>query len=186
MKDTCICLQSKIMLSLNVERRFSLRPLSFNRKRAAAERQRSRPIWPWKPNAAAIDTAPSLSEQNVTLLEQADLVIIPVRPSPSDLWAVAETVSRVLTAGKPFLFAITQAKPQATITAQAVATLSQHGPVCQPFVCDRVIYASVMTGGNTAPEIVKGHAEREIAALWQEIKSVFHKKMKYAKKVIHG
>jgi chromosome partitioning protein len=45
----------------------------------------------------------------------------------------------VLTAGKPFLFVITQAKPQATITAQAVVALSQHGPVSQAFVADRVI-----------------------------------------------
>src|SRR5271170_4906483 len=40
-----------------------------------------------------IDTAPSLSDQNIALLQYADLVIIPVRPSPSDLWAVAETVA---------------------------------------------------------------------------------------------
>jgi chromosome partitioning protein len=98
-----------------------------------------------------IDTAPSLSEQNVALLEQADLVLIPVRPSPSDLWAVAETVARVKSAGKPFVFVITQAKPQASITAQAIAALSQHGRVAQAFVSDRVAYASAMTGGNTAP-----------------------------------
>jgi chromosome partitioning protein len=133
-----------------------------------------------------IDTAPSLSDQNVALLDHADLVLIPVRPSPSDLWAVAETVSRVLTAGKPFLFIITQAKPQATITAQAVAALSQHGPVSQAFIADRVIYASSMTSGNTAPEITNGHAVLEIAALWREIKSCFHEKMKSAKKVVHG
>jgi chromosome partitioning protein len=133
-----------------------------------------------------IDTAPSLSEQNVALLELADLVIIPVRPSPSDLWAVAETVSRVKSAGKPFVFVITQAKPQASITAQAIAALSEHGRVAQAFVADRVAYASAMTGGNTAPEIAKGQTAQEIAALWQEIKSCFHEKLKSEKKVMHG
>jgi chromosome partitioning protein len=133
-----------------------------------------------------IDTAPSLSDQNVALLEQADLVIIPVRPSPSDLWAVAETVARVKNAGKPFLFVITQAKQQATITAQAIAALSQHGKVSQAFIADRVAYASAMTGGNTAPEIAKGQTAQEISALWQEVKSCFHENMKTVKKVTHG
>jgi len=133
-----------------------------------------------------IDTAPSLSEQNIALLERADLVIIPVRPSPSDLWAVAETVSRVKASGKPFVFVITQAKPQANITAQAIAALSQHGRVAQAFISDRVAYASAMTGGNTAPEIAKGQAAQEVSELWKEIKSCFHENMKSAKKVMHG
>lgn len=133
-----------------------------------------------------IDTAPSLSEQNIALLEHADLVIIPVRPSPSDLWAVAETVARVKASGKPFVFVITQAKPQANITAQAIAALSQHGRVAQAFISDRVAYASAMTGGNTAPEIAKGQAAQEVGELWKEIKSCFHENMKSAKKVMHG
>src|SRR5512144_560209 len=80
-----------------------------------------------------IDTAPTISEQSATILNLADLVLIPVRPSPADLWAVSETVTLVKEAGKRFLFVITQAKPQATITAQAVAALSGHGRVAQAF-----------------------------------------------------
>jgi chromosome partitioning protein len=138
-----------------------------------------------------IDTAPTLSEQNTRLLSLADFVLIPVRPSPSDLWAVSETVALVKDAAKPFLFVITQAKPQATITAQAIAALSQHGRVAQAFVADRVGYAAAMTGGNTAPEIPgKGSAAQEIAALWQEIKSCFIESKKAVnangKKVAHG
>ena len=116
------------------------------------------------------------------MLDLADLVLIPVRPSPSDLWAVAETVEQVKDAGKPFVFVMTQAKQQATITAQAVAALSQHGRVAQAFVADRVAYAAAMTGGNTAPEIApKGHTAAEIAALWNELKSLFHESMKSIK-----
>lgn len=134
-----------------------------------------------------IDTAPTISDQNTGLLRLADLVIIPVRPSPSDLWAVAETVSLVKEADKPFLFVITQAKSQATITAQAVAALSQHGRVAQAFVADRVAYAAAMTGGNTAPELSpKAHAAIEIEALWTEIKACFIESKKSGKKVAHG
>jgi chromosome partitioning protein len=129
-----------------------------------------------------IDTAPTISEQTAALIHLADLILIPVRPSPSDLWAVTETVQLVKEADKPFIFVITQAKQQATITAQAIAALSEHGRVAKSFVADRVGYAAAMTGGNTAPEISpKGPVAVEIAALWLELKSCFHEKMKARK-----
>jgi chromosome partitioning protein len=129
-----------------------------------------------------IDTAPTISTQTAALIDLADFIVIPVRPSPSDLWAVTETVQLVKEAGKPFLFVITQAKSQATITAQAVAALSEHGRVARSFVADRVGYAAAMTGGNTAPEISpKGPVAEEVSALWVELKSCFREKLKLRK-----
>lgn len=126
-----------------------------------------------------IDTAPTISAQTAALIDLADFVLIPVRPSPADLWAVTETVQLVKAAGKPFVFTITQAKQQAGITAQAVAALSKHGRVAQAFIGDRVAYAAAMTSGNTAPEIApKGPAAKEIADLWTELKSFFHERFK--------
>lgn len=126
-----------------------------------------------------IDTAPTISDQNASLINLADLILIPVRPSPADLWAVSETVAQAKAAGKPFLFVIMQAKMQASITAQTVAALSQHGSVSQAFVADRVSYAAAMTGGQTAPELdARNPAAKEIAALWLEVKSCFHENMK--------
>lgn len=88
---------------------------------------------------------------------------------------------------KPFLFVLTQAKPQAKITAQAVAALSKHGHVAEIFIADRVAYAAAMTGGNTAPELApKGLAAQEITALWEEIKSYFNESMKTRRKVANG
>lgn len=134
-----------------------------------------------------IDTAPTISDQTAALIDLADLIIIPVRPSPSDLWAVTDTVELVKDAGKPFLFVITQAKQQANITAQAAAALSQHGRVAQAFISDRVIYAAAMTGGSTAQETVsKGLAAEEITALWLEVKSCFIESMKSERKLAHG
>jgi chromosome partitioning protein len=121
------------------------------------------------------------------ILQLADLILIPVRPSPADLWAVADTVSLVKEAEKPFLFIITQAKTQASITAQAVAALSQHGRVAQSFIADRVPYAVAMTGGHTAPELSgKSPAAAEIAALWRDVKTCFHENMKIERKVANG
>ncbi|HEY5141472.1 MAG TPA: ParA family protein [Methylococcales bacterium] len=138
-------------------------------------------------NFCFIDTAPTISDQNASLINLADLVLIPVRPSPADLWAVSETVIQVKDAGKPFLFVITQAKTQASITAQTVAALSQHGRVAQAFIADRVPYAVAMTGGHTAPELnSKSPAAKEIAALWLDVKSCFHEKLKLKRSAVNG
>lgn len=134
-----------------------------------------------------IDTAPTISTQTAALIDLADIVLIPVRPSPSDLWAVTETVQLVKDADKPFLFVITQAKQQATITAQAIAALSEHGRVAKSFIADRVAYAAAMTGGNTAPEIMpRGPAAEEISALWKELKACFNEKLKTTRKLVNG
>jgi chromosome partitioning protein len=134
-----------------------------------------------------IDTAPTISNQTGAIINLADLILIPVRPSPADLWSVSETVELVKSAGKPFLFVITQAKAQATITAQTIAALSQHGRVAQSFIADRVPYAAAMTGGHTAPELAaKSAPAAEIAELWRNVKSCFNEKMKSSRSFKHG
>jgi chromosome partitioning protein len=134
-----------------------------------------------------IDTAPAISAQSAAIIELADLVLIPVQPSPVDAWAVAETIALVKAAKKPFMFIITKAKERANVTAQIVAALSQHGPVAGSFVADRVAYAVAMTAGKTAPEVAPhGLAAREVSVLWDEIKGAFAVKRKTAKAVFHG
>lgn len=128
-----------------------------------------------------IDTAPTRADENADLFRLATLVLVPVRPSPSDLWAVAATVGLLKQIGTPFLFVVNQATPNANITAQAVAALSHHGPVAQTIIVNRVPYAAAMTDGHTAPELAaKGPAAIEIASLWQNIKSCLHANMKAA------
>ena len=126
-----------------------------------------------------IDTAPTRTDENVELFRLADLVLVPVRPSPSDLWAVAATVGLLKQVGTPFLFVVNQATLNANITAQAVAALSHHGPVAQTIIVNRVPYAASMTNGHTAPELAaKGSAAVEITELWNNINSCLHAVMK--------
>jgi chromosome partitioning protein len=125
-----------------------------------------------------IDTAPTRTDENVALFRMADLVLVPIRPSPSDLWAAAATVALLKEARIPFLFVLTQAKANASITGQAAAALSHHGPVAETFIADRVPYAAAMTDGRTAIELMsKGPAALETAALWKNIKSCLHANM---------
>jgi chromosome partitioning protein len=134
-----------------------------------------------------IDTAPTRADENAELFRLADLVLVPVRPSPSDLWAVAATVGLLKQIGTPFLFVVNQATLNANITAQAIAALSHHGPVAQTIVVNRVPYAAAMTDGHTAAELSpKGPAAGEVAALWTNIKSCLHASMKTSHEKIHA
>lgn len=135
-----------------------------------------------------IDTAPARTDANAALFRLADLVLVPIRPSPSDLWAASATVNLLKAASIPFLFVLNQAKANASITAQAAAALSHHGPVAETFIADRVPYAAAMTDGRTAIELaVKGPAALETAALWKNIKACLHANIHHrAKERQHG
>jgi len=135
-----------------------------------------------KASFCMIDTAPTRADENAELFRLADLVLVPVRPSPSDLWAVAATVGLLKQIGTPFLFVVNQATLNANITAQAIAALSHHGPVAETIIVNRVPYAAAMTDGHTAPELAtKGPAAAEIANLWKSINSCLHANMKASK-----
>ncbi len=57
-------------------------------------------------NLVLIDTPPAITENIAAVVRQADLVIIPTRPSPHDLRAVGATVDLVEGTGKPMLFVV--------------------------------------------------------------------------------
>ena len=119
-----------------------------------------------------VDTAPSREEDVLSLLKLADLVIVPVQPSPSDIWSAAATFQLLKNERIPFLFVMTRTKANANITAQSVALLSKFGEVAPTFVADRTAYAASMTDGRTAQELQpKGPAAQEMAALWRNIKA---------------
>jgi chromosome partitioning protein len=135
-----------------------------------------------------IDTAPTVQHDNAAIIDLADLVIIPVQPSPLDLWSAAETIQMVKDLNKPFMFVLTKSNARANITAQTVAALSNHGRVAASFIADRVGYAVAMARGNTAPELQpNGVAADEVSLLWSEIKATFTPIRKRAKEVLtHG
>ena len=131
---------------------------------------------------AIVDTPPAITEAIAAVVRSADLVLIPTRPSPHDLRAVGSTVELVRAAGKPFIFAVTQAKPNARLTVQAVAALSEHGVVAPAIVHDRVDYAGSMIDGRTVQETdQKGRSAAEMAELWRFVKAQMAKSTKARK-----
>jgi chromosome partitioning protein len=121
---------------------------------------------------AVVDTPPAITDAIGAVVASADLVLIPTRPSPHDLRAVGSTVTLAQVAGKPFVFAVTQAKPNTRLTVQAIAALSAHGQVAPAIVHDRVDYAGSMIDGRTVQETdARGRSAKEVADLWSFVKA---------------
>lgn len=135
-----------------------------------------------------IDTGSGRLQVAKELFKLADFVVFPVQPSEDDLIAAPVTVQNIKECGVPFLFVLTRVKANTLITAQAAAVLSKHGQIAETFVNDRTGYKSPYPRGQTITEAEPhGPAAREIAALWQNIKSCLHVPMQSSRKVkAHG
>jgi chromosome partitioning protein len=117
-----------------------------------------------------IDTPPAMTFAIVEVVANADLVLIPVRPSPHDLAAAGATVDVVEKLGKPLVFVVNGASPRARITSEAAVALSQHGTVATGFIHHRTDFASSMIDGRTVMELPRSpRSNAEITALWQYV-----------------
>lgn len=117
-----------------------------------------------------IDTPPAATASIAAVIASADLVLIPVRPSPADLWAVGATIEIARKAERPFAFVLSQATRGATLVTQAMAALSEHGRVAG-VIHARVGFAGVLADGRTVMELdPNGPAAVEIAALWDYVR----------------
>ena len=120
-----------------------------------------------------IDTPPAAPEWLTEALGAADLVLIPVRPSPDDLRAVGATIAAVNGAGVPFIFALSQT-PRARITEEAARVLAQHGRVVPVNIAQRVSYAETGATGQGVTETTDDKAGAEIAAVWDYVKGILN------------
>ena len=117
-----------------------------------------------------IDTPPAITGAIRHVVDVADLVLIPTRPSPHDLRSVAGTVALVEDLGKPLVFAINGATPRARITGEAVVAVSQYGPLAPSIIHQRVDFASSMIDGRTVMELSdRSLASAEIERLWDYV-----------------
>lgn len=117
-----------------------------------------------------IDTPPAITSAIVEVVKVADMVLIPVRPSPHDLAAAGVTVELVESLGKPLIFVINSASARARISSEAAIALSQHGTVASTIVHQRTDFASSMIDGRTVMEVGRaGRSAAEIEGLWDYV-----------------
>jgi len=118
-----------------------------------------------------IDTPPAITSTIGHVVNVADLVVIPMRPSPHDLRSAGGTVDIAERLNKPLVFVINGAHPRARITTEAAISLSQHGAVAEVVVHQRTDLASSMIDGRTVMEVsTRSRSPDEISQLWIYLK----------------
>ncbi len=123
-----------------------------------------------------IDGPPRVAGLMRSALLAADLVLIPVQPSPFDGWASAEMLAllaeaRIYRPGLVARFVLNRCGARTVIARETAATLADYDPpLIITTIGQRVVFADAAQSGQLASEIDCGSpAAREIAALVDEI-----------------
>ena len=120
-----------------------------------------------------IDGAPRVNELGRSAILASDLVLIPVQPSPYDIWAAADTVrlireARQLKESLRAAFVVNRKIARTAIGRAAGAALAQFEdvPVLSTGLNQRIIYAESAAKGLSVIEAQpKGEAAREMNEL---------------------
>jgi chromosome partitioning protein len=130
-------------------------------------------------NHVVIDGPPRVSELARSAIAAADLVLIPVQPSPYDVWAAQEVIGLIKEASVfkeklKAVFAINRKITNTAIGRDVLKALEEFDiPVLRSQVCQRVPFAESAATGQTVLETdPKGQAAKEIMAMTEEILEV--------------
>jgi chromosome partitioning protein len=125
-----------------------------------------------------IDGPPRVYEVVKSAVMASDLVVVPVQPSPYDVWAAKEIVDNIKEASiyKPLLkkaFVISRNVVNSAIGRDVVAALAEYPiPVLETVICQRVIFAESATQGLTVFDLDEDcQASQEIDLLARELGS---------------
>lgn len=129
-----------------------------------------------------IDTAPSVGAVNAELFAAADLILIPLNPTPADLRALVKGLPLIKQSGTPFNFVLTRVRANLRNNEGAAMALDALGLVLPTRMHERVIYAETFAHGKTALEIDPGGvAAVEVSALWESVKERIKENENYRK-----
>lgn len=117
-----------------------------------------------------IDTPPAQPAFLPALLAVADLVLVPVRPTPDDLLAAAP-IARSLAQHPRWVFVLSQVPPRTRMLASAVRQLAAIGRVAPAQITFRADYPAAAIDGSAAAELT-GKAAEESAELFRYIQTL--------------
>ena len=127
-----------------------------------------------------IDGAPQAADLAVSAIKAADLVLIPVQPSPYDIWAASDLVDLIrqrieVTDGRlRAAFVITRAIKGTRIGAEIEDALAGYGlPVLAARITQRVSYPTTAASGRTVLDAEPtGEAAAEVRALAAAVRAM--------------
>ncbi len=121
-----------------------------------------------------VDSAPQVESDARTAIRAADLVLVPVQPSPPDLWAAEATLKLARDEKRAFRLVLNRAPASGSLRAAVEAEMArQELPVLAATLGNRVGFAGAFAKGlgvtETAPRSV---AARELRAVLDEIRGL--------------
>ena len=118
-----------------------------------------------------IDTPPHAESESSIAIRQADLVLIPIQPSPLDIWACAPTLKLVLQEKRPLMIALNRVPPRAKLNTLIMDKLeSMNIPVSRQTLGNRVAYSgSIMQGLGVVESEPRSAAADEVRKLLAEL-----------------
>lgn len=126
--------------------------------------------------------APPHAESDATIaIREADLVVIPMQPSPMDLWASHPTIKTAKAEGTETLVLMNRVAPRTKLNAAIVDKLADlDTKTAKHPLGNRVAFAASMMDGLGVVESEKsGAAAKEILGVVKELKK--HQKLKLTK-----
>lgn len=125
-----------------------------------------------------IDGAPQLTDMAIAAIKIADVVLIPLQPSPYDIWASADLIDlihqrRELSDGKPKAALIISRQIANTGLAKEIrGVLHEYNlPIFKASTSQRVIYPKSSAEGSTVIDMEPhGEAAKEINLIIDELK----------------
>lgn len=129
-----------------------------------------------------IDAPPHAETEATIAIRAADLVLVPMQPSPMDLWASHPTITTAKEEGTPALIVLNRVDKRTKMRGIIMEKLKElEVDVAKQTLGDRVAYpASMMYGYGVIESDRNGPAGKEIAALVKEIKKLDILKLKKA------
>jgi chromosome partitioning protein len=118
-----------------------------------------------------VDSPPHAELEARIALRAASLVLVPIQPSPLDLWSAATTLRLAREEGRAFLAVLNRVPARSSLTETVIAELARGGiPRATATLGSRVAFAQAMAQGRGVVETAPSSAAAaEITALAAEI-----------------
>jgi chromosome partitioning protein len=122
-------------------------------------------------DVVVIDTPPKSDIELRSAFEVANLVAVPLQPSPVDIWASDPTLQTIAKEGSRSLLVVNRAIRRALLTADMLAEIGTLGhAVAAAQLGNRVAFAGSMGEGRTVLETAPSSlAAEEVTALAKEV-----------------
>ncbi|WP_041375996.1 ParA family partition ATPase [Polymorphum gilvum] len=114
-----------------------------------------------------VDTPPKTDVDAKPAIDAADLVVVPVQPTPVDLWATGQTIQMARRESTPAVLVLNRVPPRAALTADMAEAIEKSGfERLAAHLGNRTAFAASMGEGRTVQETdARGKAAAEVEAL---------------------